>query len=50
MSKQKPGAKWGPGGKLTKEPKPHYKEKKKKKSTDESERIAAIADLIITDV
>lgn len=28
MSKQKPGAKWGPGGKLSKKPKPHYKEKK----------------------
>jgi len=30
MSKQKPGAKWGPGGKLKKKPKPHYKPKKEK--------------------
>ena len=29
LSKSKPGQKWGPGGKLTKKPEPHYKPEKK---------------------
>jgi len=55
LAKQKPGAKWGPGGKgkLTKKPKPHYKpeKKKKKKSSVDFERIAQIVDddVIVTD-
>jgi len=55
MKKQKPGAKWGPGGKgkLTKTPKPHYKpeKKKKKKSSVDFERIAQIVDdVVVADV
>lgn len=51
MSKQRPGAKWGPGGKLTKKPEPHYKpEKKKKKSNDDINlRVAAITDIILAE-
>lgn len=47
LSKRKPGDKWGPGGKgkLHKKPKPHYKEDKKKKSSDQ--RMAEILDLIV---
>jgi len=46
MAKQKPGAKWGPGGKgkLKKTPKPHHKPEKKKKSSVDFERIAQIID------
>jgi hypothetical protein len=51
MTKQKPGAKWGPGGKLKKSPQPHYKPEKKKKSDSEStDKIAQIADDIIADI
>ncbi|MDO8640888.1 MAG: hypothetical protein Q7R33_05040 [Nitrosarchaeum sp.] len=45
MAKQRPGAKWGPGGTLSKRPKPHYKEKK---SSDE--RITEIIEDIIEPV
>jgi len=49
MSKQQPGAKWGPGGKLTKKPEPHHKEKKRKKKSS-SEIIAQVVnDIIIGD-
>lgn len=52
MAKQKPGAKWGPGGKLKKSPEPHYKpEKKKKKSDNENiDKVAEIADEVIAEV
>lgn len=39
MSKKKPGDKWGPGGKLTKKPEPHYKEKKKSEEIISEEKI-----------
>jgi len=51
MSKKKPGEKWGPGGKLTKKPEPHYKEdKKKKKKSSVNERIAQVVDDIFDEV
>lgn len=51
MAKQKPGAKWGPGGKLKKKPEPHYKpeKEKKKKSNDMNSKVAAIAELILSE-
>jgi hypothetical protein len=41
MSKKKPGESWGKGGKLTKKPEPHYKEKK---SFDE--KVSAIIEMV----
>ena len=42
MSKMEKGDDWGPGGKLTKKPKPHYKEKK-----SSQDRVSQIVDQVI---
>jgi len=42
MSKREKGDDWGPGGKLTKKPKPHYKEKK-----SSQDRVSQIVDQVI---
>jgi len=47
LAKQKPGAKWGPGGKLKKSPQPHYKPEKKKSSDDDECKIAQVVDEVI---